>query len=67
MDAQIDQVKQGDRTPGVHELPVPGEHGERRYRELTGRRFVPLASGVKSAPVSTKGAAPARLGRQSGP
>jgi LDH2 family malate/lactate/ureidoglycolate dehydrogenase len=44
MDAQIDQVKQGDRAPGVHELLVPGEHGEQRYRELTARRFVPLAS-----------------------
>jgi LDH2 family malate/lactate/ureidoglycolate dehydrogenase len=43
MDAQIDQVKQGERTPGVDELLVPGERGERRYLELTARGVVPLA------------------------
>jgi LDH2 family malate/lactate/ureidoglycolate dehydrogenase len=43
MDAQIDQVKQGKRAPDVDELLVPGERGERRYRELTARGVVPLA------------------------
>jgi LDH2 family malate/lactate/ureidoglycolate dehydrogenase len=42
MDALIDQVKQGERAPGVDELVVPGERGERRYRELTARGVVPL-------------------------
>ena len=31
MDAQIDQIKQGERLPGVDELLVPGERGQRRY------------------------------------
>jgi LDH2 family malate/lactate/ureidoglycolate dehydrogenase len=43
MDAQIDQVKQGERLPGVDELLVPGERGQRRYLELTARGVVPLA------------------------
>jgi LDH2 family malate/lactate/ureidoglycolate dehydrogenase len=43
MDAQIDQVKQGEPAPGVDELLVPGERGERRYLELTARGAVPLA------------------------
>jgi L-2-hydroxycarboxylate dehydrogenase (NAD+) len=42
MDAQIDQVKQGERLPGVDELLVPGERGQRRYLELTARGVVPL-------------------------
>jgi LDH2 family malate/lactate/ureidoglycolate dehydrogenase len=42
MDALIDQVEQGERAPGVDELVVPGERGERRYRELTARGVVPL-------------------------
>jgi LDH2 family malate/lactate/ureidoglycolate dehydrogenase len=42
MDALIDQIKQGERAPGVDELVVPGERGERRYRELTARGLVPL-------------------------
>src|SRR6266508_2923155 len=30
MEAQIDQIKQGERLPGVEELLVPGERGQRR-------------------------------------
>jgi len=43
MDAQIDQIKQGERLPGVDELLVPGEHGQRRYVDLTARGVMPLA------------------------
>jgi LDH2 family malate/lactate/ureidoglycolate dehydrogenase len=43
MDEQIDEVKQGERLPGVEELLVPGERGQRRYAELTARGVVPLA------------------------
>ena len=43
MDAQLDQVKQGERLPGVEELLVPGERGQRRYLDLTARGVVPLA------------------------
>jgi LDH2 family malate/lactate/ureidoglycolate dehydrogenase len=43
MDAQIDQIKQGERLAGVDELLVPGERGQRRYLELTARGVVPLA------------------------
>jgi LDH2 family malate/lactate/ureidoglycolate dehydrogenase len=43
MDAQINQIKQGERLPGVDELFVPGERGQRRYAELTARGVVPLA------------------------
>jgi LDH2 family malate/lactate/ureidoglycolate dehydrogenase len=43
MDAQLDQVKQGERLPGVQELLVPGEGGQRRYLDLTARGLVPLA------------------------
>ena len=42
MDAQIDQIKQGERLPGVDELLIPGERGERRYLDLTARGTVPL-------------------------
>jgi LDH2 family malate/lactate/ureidoglycolate dehydrogenase len=42
MSALIDQIKQGERAPGVDELVVPGERGERRARELTARGLVPL-------------------------
>jgi LDH2 family malate/lactate/ureidoglycolate dehydrogenase len=42
MRALVDQVKQGERAPGVDELLVPGERGERRARELTARGVVPL-------------------------
>ncbi len=43
MDAQIDQIKEGERLPGVDELLVPGERGQRRYSDLTARGVVPLA------------------------
>jgi LDH2 family malate/lactate/ureidoglycolate dehydrogenase len=43
MDALIDQIKQGERAPGVDELLIPGERGERRSRDLTARGVVPLA------------------------
>jgi LDH2 family malate/lactate/ureidoglycolate dehydrogenase len=43
MDAQLDQVKHGERLPGVEELLVPGERGQRRYLDLTDRGVVPLA------------------------
>ena len=43
MDAQLDQIKQGERLPGVDELLVPGERGQRRYLDLTARGVVPLA------------------------
>jgi len=43
MDAQIDQIKQGARLPGVDELLVPGERGQRRYLDLVARGVVPLA------------------------
>jgi LDH2 family malate/lactate/ureidoglycolate dehydrogenase len=42
IDALLDQVKAGDRAPGVDELVVPGERGERRHRKLTARGEVPL-------------------------
>ncbi|HWM12329.1 MAG TPA: Ldh family oxidoreductase, partial [Solirubrobacteraceae bacterium] len=42
VDALIDQVKQGDRAPGVDELVLPGERGDRRHRELTAAGVVPL-------------------------
>jgi LDH2 family malate/lactate/ureidoglycolate dehydrogenase len=44
MDAQLDQIQQGERMPGIEELPVPGERGQRRYQHLTFRGVVPLAS-----------------------
>jgi LDH2 family malate/lactate/ureidoglycolate dehydrogenase len=43
MDAQIDQIKQGERLAGVEELLVPGERGQRRYLDLTAGGVVPLA------------------------
>jgi LDH2 family malate/lactate/ureidoglycolate dehydrogenase len=43
IDALIDQVKDGERAPGVDELVVPGERGERRLQTLTARGEVPLA------------------------
>jgi LDH2 family malate/lactate/ureidoglycolate dehydrogenase len=43
MDAQLDQIKHGERLPGVEELLVPGERGQRRYLDLTDRGVVPLA------------------------
>jgi LDH2 family malate/lactate/ureidoglycolate dehydrogenase len=44
MDAQLDQVKQGERLPGVEELLVPGERGQRRYLDLSARGVIPLVS-----------------------
>jgi LDH2 family malate/lactate/ureidoglycolate dehydrogenase len=44
MDEQIDQVRQGERAPGVEELVVPGERGARRHRELSASGEVPLAA-----------------------
>jgi LDH2 family malate/lactate/ureidoglycolate dehydrogenase len=43
MDAQLDQIKQGERLAGVDELLVPGERGQRRSLDLTARGVVPLA------------------------
>jgi LDH2 family malate/lactate/ureidoglycolate dehydrogenase len=43
MDAQLDQIKQGERLPGVEELLVPGERGQRRHLDLSARGVVPLA------------------------
>ena len=43
MEAQIDQVKAGERLAGVDELFVPGERSHRRYRELTVRGTIPLS------------------------
>lgn len=42
MDELVDQIKQGERAPGVDELVLPGERGERRHRELTAAGEVPL-------------------------
>ena len=42
IDAQIDQVKSGERLPGVDEILVPGERGQRRRRELLATGAVPL-------------------------
>jgi LDH2 family malate/lactate/ureidoglycolate dehydrogenase len=43
MDAQLDQIKEGERLPGVEELLVPGERGQRRHLDLTAHGLVPLA------------------------
>jgi LDH2 family malate/lactate/ureidoglycolate dehydrogenase len=42
MDAQIDQIKEGRRLPGIDELLVPGERGQRRYGDRTAGGAVPL-------------------------
>jgi LDH2 family malate/lactate/ureidoglycolate dehydrogenase len=49
MEAQIDQVKAGERLAGVDELFVPGERSYRRYRELTARGTVPLSVATREA------------------
>jgi LDH2 family malate/lactate/ureidoglycolate dehydrogenase len=49
MEAQIDQVKAGERMAGVDELFVPGERGHRRYQELTTRGTVPLSATIWDA------------------
>jgi LDH2 family malate/lactate/ureidoglycolate dehydrogenase len=43
MDAQLDQIKQGERLADVDELLVPGERGQRRHLDLSARGVVPLA------------------------
>lgn len=43
MEAQIAQVKAGERLAGVDELFVPGERGHRRYHELTTQGTAPLS------------------------
>ncbi|HEY6690452.1 MAG TPA: Ldh family oxidoreductase [Rubrobacter sp.] len=43
MEAQIEQVKSGERLAGVDELFVPGERGHRRYHELSARGTAPLS------------------------
>jgi len=43
MDKQLDQIKQGERLPGVDELVAPGERGQHRYLKLTARGVVPIS------------------------
>jgi LDH2 family malate/lactate/ureidoglycolate dehydrogenase len=43
IEAQIAQVKVGERLAGVDELFVPGERSHRRFSELTTRGTVPLS------------------------
>lgn len=43
MDKQLDQIKQGERLPGVDELVAPGERGQYRYLKLTARGVVPIS------------------------
>ena len=43
MDAQIEQITEGEPRAGVDEVLVPGEHGERRRLELVARGAVPLS------------------------
>ena len=46
IDEQIDQVKHGERAPGVDELVLPGERGARSHAELSARGAIPIdASG----------------------
>ena len=42
MDQQIEQAKGGERLPGVEEVLVPGERGQRRRRALLEAQTVPL-------------------------
>jgi LDH2 family malate/lactate/ureidoglycolate dehydrogenase len=49
MEAQIDQVKAGERLAGVDELFLPGEPGHRRYRGLTTRGTAPLSGSTWEA------------------
>ncbi len=44
MDELVEQIKQGDRMDSVVELPVPGERGERRFKELTDQGAVRLSA-----------------------
>jgi LDH2 family malate/lactate/ureidoglycolate dehydrogenase len=45
MDRQLDQIKQGERLPGVEELFLPGERGQRSFLELMARGAVPVTPG----------------------
>jgi LDH2 family malate/lactate/ureidoglycolate dehydrogenase len=40
MDALLDQVRHGEKAPGVDELVLPGERGERRRREVAAEGVV---------------------------
>lgn len=42
VDDQIDQAKSAERLPGVAEIFVPGERGQRRRQELLAQGTVPL-------------------------
>ena len=42
MDALVDRIKGGERSPGVEELVVPGERGARRHEELSRTGVVPV-------------------------
>jgi LDH2 family malate/lactate/ureidoglycolate dehydrogenase len=42
MEAQIEQVKSGARKPGVGEILIPGERGQRRAHDLRARGRLPL-------------------------
>jgi LDH2 family malate/lactate/ureidoglycolate dehydrogenase len=44
MDEQIEQTKGAEPLPGVEEVLVPGERGQRRRRALISRHAVPLGS-----------------------
>ncbi|MAG36706.1 MAG: hypothetical protein CL878_10770 [Dehalococcoidia bacterium] len=44
IDEQIDQIKRARRAPGVSEILIPGERGQRRRRQLHGSGKVPLPS-----------------------
>jgi len=44
MDAQIEQIKAGERTAGTDELVVPGERGQRRHDQLVAHGTVPLSA-----------------------
>jgi LDH2 family malate/lactate/ureidoglycolate dehydrogenase len=53
MEAQIDEVKAGERLAGVDELFVPGERSHRRYRGLIDRGTVPLSMATRDALAKT--------------
>ena len=57
IDAQIDQVKQGERAPGVDELVVPASAASGASVELTAAGEVPLApAGWQTPEVELRGA-----------
>jgi L-2-hydroxycarboxylate dehydrogenase (NAD+) len=49
MEAQIEQVKAGERLAGVDELFVPGERSHCRHRGLVARGTVPLSMATRDA------------------